>query len=572
MKYFLYARKSTDTEDKQMASINDQISEMQRIAEREHLQIADIISEERSAKYPGRPKFNAMMQRIKKGEAQGVLCWKLNRLARNSIDGGQIIWQLQQGTIQSIHTYGREYRPSDNVIILMVEFGMAIQYSTDLSVDVKRGMRKKAERGWFPGTAPLGYMHVAKDARGKGLIEIIPHPELFQLVRKLWDLMLTGKYSIRAIKREADSLGLRDKKGKKYTKNMFYNLFTKEFYCGHFYWRNEHFDKERYKGNHQPMVTLKEFSEVQNILQKKRFVIQRKRYFPYRGLIRCGECQGWVTAMHKLQAICTNCKFKYSIVTKTICPKCKLDFSEMKNPSMVNKVYYLCTKNKGPCNQGSITQEIIENNITKELEKIKIGKDFNVWGLKALKGLSSSSDHEQTQIASRLKKRESELFNRLNGLIRMRADGEMSAEEIKPLKEEVLNELKALAVQIESATKYLSHLENAIKDSFDFALHSLKQFKIGDDSARNKIASKLALNLTLKDKNLYIATDNVYQCVKECEVQYMAKRTLFEPKKTIEKYSWNSDFLLTCPILCTKLTAIRTCLIDKILSTEKKSQ
>jgi len=104
-----------------------------------------------------------MLERIHKGEAEGILTWKLNRLARNPIDGGQISWMLQQNIIKHIQTFERDYYPTDNVILMQVEFGMANQYVKDLSIDVKRGMRQKAERGWYPiAVLPIGYIHNSK--------------------------------------------------------------------------------------------------------------------------------------------------------------------------------------------------------------------------------------------------------------------------------------------------------------------------------------------------------------------------------------------------------------------------
>ena len=103
-KYILYARKSSESEDRQMTSIESQIQELQRIAKENNLNVIEILTESRSAKAPGRPVFNSMMAKIHKGEADGILCWKLNRLARNPMDGGQISWGLQQGVIKHIMT------------------------------------------------------------------------------------------------------------------------------------------------------------------------------------------------------------------------------------------------------------------------------------------------------------------------------------------------------------------------------------------------------------------------------------------------------------------------------------
>jgi len=90
-KFFLYARKSTDTEEKQVRSIDDQIAELKELAKKENLEIVKFFIEKQTAKEPGRPVFNEMLSRIEKGEAKGILAWHPDRLARNSIDGGKII-------------------------------------------------------------------------------------------------------------------------------------------------------------------------------------------------------------------------------------------------------------------------------------------------------------------------------------------------------------------------------------------------------------------------------------------------------------------------------------------------
>ena len=125
MKYFLYARKSTDVEDKQVLSIESQLAELQALAKREQLNVVEVFVEKKSAKMPGRPVFNEMVARIQKGEAQGIVCWKIDRLARNPVDGGQIQWLLQNSIIGHIQTHDRAYYPADNVLMMSVEFGMA---------------------------------------------------------------------------------------------------------------------------------------------------------------------------------------------------------------------------------------------------------------------------------------------------------------------------------------------------------------------------------------------------------------------------------------------------------------
>ena len=116
IKYFLYARKSSESEDRQVQSIDDQINRLKKLANDLNLDIKKIYIEAKSAKKPdNRPIFDEMLQRIENNEAQGILCWQINRLSRNPIDSGKIGWLLQQGTLKSIQTIDRQYLPEDNV-------------------------------------------------------------------------------------------------------------------------------------------------------------------------------------------------------------------------------------------------------------------------------------------------------------------------------------------------------------------------------------------------------------------------------------------------------------------------
>lgn len=192
-KYILYARKSTDVEDKQVLSIEAQIVELRKFAVDNSLQIIDTIIEKKSAKTPGRPKFGKMLQRIEAGEANGILAWHPDRLARNSIDGGQIIYLLDQTRLNSLKFPSFWFEnTSQGKFMLSIAFGQSKYYVDNLSENTKRGLRQKVRRGEMPGRAPLGYIN---DVRTKTVIVDKLHAPLvvqaFELVRS-WRQTPTG--------------------------------------------------------------------------------------------------------------------------------------------------------------------------------------------------------------------------------------------------------------------------------------------------------------------------------------------------------------------------------------------
>ena len=159
LRYYIYCRKSSESEDKQVLSLESQLTELKRLSERLNLSVIDVFTESQSAKSPGRPQFDRMLKLITQKKGDGIICWKLDRLARNPIDGGQITWLLQKGIIKHIQAFDRGYFPEDNVLLMNVEFGMANQFILDLSVNTKRGQRAKIQEGWIPHKQPVGYIN-----------------------------------------------------------------------------------------------------------------------------------------------------------------------------------------------------------------------------------------------------------------------------------------------------------------------------------------------------------------------------------------------------------------------------
>ena len=158
--YFLYARKSEESEERQILSIEAQLAELRAFAAKEHIHIKEVFIEAMTAKKPGRPKFNEMISRIEKGEAQGIIAWHPDRLARNSVDGGRIIYLLDTGHIKALKfpTFWFENTPQGK-FMMNISFGQSKYYVDNLSENVKRGNRQKLRNGWLPHQAPIGYLN-----------------------------------------------------------------------------------------------------------------------------------------------------------------------------------------------------------------------------------------------------------------------------------------------------------------------------------------------------------------------------------------------------------------------------
>ena len=345
MRFFLYARKSTDTEDKQVLSIEAQLVELRALARRDGLDVAEEFVEKRSAKMPGRPVFEEMMRRVERGEASGIVCWKIDRLSRNPVDSGRISWHLQQGTIAKIVTHDRAYLPHDNVLLMSVEFGMANQYIRDLSVNVTRGLRQKARMGIYPSSAPLGYLN---DPRTK---TIVVDRKKAPLVRKAFGLYAENKSRLEDIAQFLFEHGIKTGAtrgwtkggGKLLKKDQISFLLSNPFYYGHF-----RYGGEMYEGKHTPIVSKELFDAVQKVLKTRSRAVHKDANSPqaYCGLLSCAECGCSITAEEKVK--------------------------RQKNGNTHRYVYYRCTKKKGVCASPYMREEELDTELSDLLSRFHL--------------------------------------------------------------------------------------------------------------------------------------------------------------------------------------------------------
>ncbi|MCB9811165.1 MAG: recombinase family protein [Candidatus Nomurabacteria bacterium] len=235
MKYILYCRKSQESEDRQVQSLEAQERELNDFAKRHSLDIVGVYHESRSAKTVGRPVFNEVIKKIQSGKADGLLCWKLDRLARNFIDGGLVIDLLQHSVIKSIQTPAKEYLPTDPVYLMVFELGVANQFSRDLSENVKRGNREKIRNGGWPGLAPFGYLN------DKAEKTLYVDPDRGPYVQQMYELYATGLYSLKELSNELYERGLRTKQGNKVHCGTIRHILRNPMYHGVIRYRGSYY-------------------------------------------------------------------------------------------------------------------------------------------------------------------------------------------------------------------------------------------------------------------------------------------------------------------------------------------
>jgi site-specific DNA recombinase len=471
MKYFLYCRKSSESEDRQVLSIESQRSEMERLrAGWNDVEIVRTFEESFSAKAPGRPIFDEMLKRIEAGEAEGIIAWHPDRLARNSIDGGRIIYLLDTKSLKDLRFASFSFENnSQGKFMLSIIFGYSKYYVDNLSENVRRGMRAKTQKGWLSGIAPLGYLN---DKENK---TIVPDPERFSLIEQAWGLMLTGAYSPRRIweiaVRDWGLLTLKRKRigGNSISLSVIYKIFNNPFYAGLL-----EFEGRQIPGKHTPMVTVEEFERVQTLLGAP-MRPRQTRIFAYTGLIRCGECGFAVTAEEKV------------------------------NRHGSHYIYYHCTKRnlKQPCSQSYLRLESIEQQIADFLREITPPPKLHEWAVARCQRVIQSAERDQKAQEQSLQVKRSVTTKELANLTTLRVRDLLSDAEFLERRREVERTLITVDQRLETMQKAKDRFEPSMKlISFNESLVS--RFAEADIQTKRLILTTVGSNLRLVDKKLNI--------------------------------------------------------------------
>lgn len=426
MRFFLYARKSTDDEERQMLSIEAQLAELREYAGNEGLNVTREFVESRTAKTPGRPIFNDMLERIENGEASGLLAWHPDRLARNWADGGHIVNLLDTGKLAALRfpTFWFEDTPQGK-FVLSIAFSQSKYYSDALSQNVRRGMRQKLRRGEFPGKPPVGYLNEPR------LRTIIVEPGKAELVRRMFEAYATGGYTFDELHALVVDWGLTSHKEKPIARSMLPQLLANPFYIGIF-----RFAGETHEGSHQPIVSKALFDEVQNVMARRGRPHKPRRHpLPYLGFIQCGECGAAITGERQK-----------------------------------GHHYYRCTRKLGPCSQKRF---IREEALTDELRAVTAsasipadpGADMLVQVREWRQTESDCRASELAEERTRLGKAES----RLSRLLDVYLEGDIEQADYSRKKGELLHEKTGIRERIRrierEGSAWLEPLEAFLNDA-----------------------------------------------------------------------------------------------------------
>ena len=348
VKYCLYARKSSESDEKQALSIDSQVKEMLRIAERDGLEIIDIRRESHSAKDSGqRPVFNEIIKDLRSGRYTGILTWAPDRLSRNAGDLGSLVDLMDQKLLLEIKTYGQHFTNSPNEkFLLMILCSQAKLENDNKSVNVKRGLRMRCEMGLWPAPAPTGYLNEKRIDRK---CQVIVDPQRGPIMKQMFEKVAYEKWSGRKIYHwlKFDMNFRSATSNKPLTLSNIYRLLQTSFFYGTFEYPMG--SGNFYTGKHQPLITRELFEKAREQLKRSEIVRENKE-FAFTKLITCGLCGSGITANERLKLIkSTGLTARY--------------------------VYYGCVRFKDPnCKNGYLREEEIIKQLIKLMTEIDINE------------------------------------------------------------------------------------------------------------------------------------------------------------------------------------------------------
>lgn len=524
LKYGIYARKSNESEDRQMASLDDQIEAMTELAREKgyHIVKKAVFKESKSAKIPDqRPKFDELIGLLEKGTINGILSYKSNRIARNPKESGLVQQMLIDSKIKAIVTSHKTYTPEENALIFSIDAAQDTQFSRDLSVIVKERMKQKAKRGEYPGRVPIGYRNT-KESEFSDVNIIVIDDKRYPLVRRMWDMVLTGQYSVSQIAYIADKQwGLRTPKRRRSGNKPLslagvYAMFKNPFYMGVI----KYGDVYNPDGKHTPMVTPEEFRQVQARISRSDMPrpeedTKKDDPFPYRGLVKCGECGCLITYMKAVR--------------------------KRKNGNVQTYEYCYCTRRRNDivCSQtmkhSRITPQELTEAIRKEISKYTIMDEFFQWTCQYLDEFHEDEALKQGRIldtqAKAIKNTEAEL----NNLQRALYKGMVEEKFYKSEKQELEDRLITLRGQFEDQENANKRQRELLEKYFNFARYAKEDFESDDDLKKKEVLSIIGQNLLFKDNRLLFEPIQyltpVVEKYPDLEKQYLNVQTLPEQSK-----------------------------------------
>lgn len=472
MRYAIYIRKSSESEDRQAKSIEDQLNELKELASKLELNVVKTFTESQSAKKVGRPVFNEMFKFVSGGKADAILVWKADRLARNPVDGGSVIYALGERQIKEIRSpYAVYTGTSNDKFMLSLEFGMSTKYSDDLSDNVTRGMKTTLEGGLYPNKAPLGYID-----KGKGRKVIDKKRSSF--IKRAYEMRATGDYTYVDIQEILEKEGFRNKRGLPVSRTGISFILRHPFYAGYSNYGRRGGSKVHgtFQLAHEPIIPKSLFDKVQALGGDTAPKNQEKmlHFFLLRGKVYCSLCQ------------------------------------EICYPELIKRKYrYYRCRTKG-CPQKCVSEPEIDKYLQEELKHI----NFSDADMEKIRVIIKKKVHIVSQSRrkkfSQLQKELTEVKGKMINLLEERVGGSLDEETYRELQNQLTLRKESIKQTLAGFEVSDDEIIKDVESFFELARSAYNSYKFFKEEKRAGILKRVLSNLYVSGDRFKVSLNDEF--------------------------------------------------------------
>jgi len=569
--YGAYARKSSESEDRQVQSLDTQIDHILELQQNQNLILFDEpIREQASAFVPGREGFAQLVKLTKQGKINAWLCYNANRLSRNAYDAGVIITLLDDGLLDHIRTPTNIYRNTANdKMMLQFEFVFSKKSSDDKKGFIRDGLHQRYLKGYPNGKAPIGFINdITKE---KGDRPWIVDKERFASVKMIFERFLLGNDSITTISNFArNELKLRTVPQKRMGGNLIARsgverLLKNPIYAGFFYANVHHSQQREAFALHKDMptiITRRQHNKILEMLEGRSHPKKQKHEALFSGYLK-GQEGNFIGADHKYQIVC-DCKYKFCYRDKEFCPKCNTKISKMKTPKYLSYTYYYNVKRSKSNKKTKYIEEkkIIQFILEYIRSSLAISDNLFLWSTRYLKKVyEKGKDNQEIKKASLNK--EKKLINQKIGKLKdLYYNDAISVEEYKEENQKLKNEKESLMLIENDGTDDQEH-----KKCFSDLLEEFTKILENDDiHTKKQLLSRVGSNLVWDEEKLLFIKPKWLLEFENVRKHMIAKYEGFEPKNHLINKGDLVDFGVLCPTLLCQWDRVRNSFSKTIIT------
>jgi site-specific DNA recombinase len=446
-------------------SLQEQRAAIERYATKNGIQITRWFEERETAAKRGRAIFTKMMALLRDRKATGVLIHKIDRSARNLRDWSDLGEMIDSGIEIHFANESLDLASRGGRLSADIQAVVAADFIRNLSQEAKKGMRGRYKQGLLPLPAPIGYLD-----QGSGQPKSIDQAQ-GPIVRRMFELYVSGNYTIPELAAHMYELGLRTKKGQMATKSVVGRMLTNPYYYGIVRLKGT---GEIFEGRHKPLISQTLFRAAREVASQRWNKAAIKHDFLYRRSIRCAMCG------YCLSGECTK-----------------------------GIIYYRCHTKTCPTN--TIREDVVTSELLREFAALAMPEEERQYLERLLNEVIRDAWQQREDVMLSLQASIGNVRARMSRLMDAYLDDVVNRETLQEKQKTLLLECNELEGQLRAIEERQDLLTEKLKDFMDFVADIQTVFKNGSPNIRQRMLRRIASRITVANKTITVVFERSYQ-------------------------------------------------------------